>query len=204
MRVTRAEVIKTASDMADRNGLHNVSLKAIAENLGIRTPSLYNHIGSLDELLREIAHSGMRTMNEKILGAAAILSLATACSSKNVNEPTANESSQSASSESSSNGMDESSPMDDLKEDAKDAVLPSEGTADAKQSTLTGTISDIKDFMFTITADGTDYEFSFEQDQKPDGLSDVKDGDKVTVTYTGTVSEVDAFSGTVLSVKKAE
>ena len=63
-----------------------------------------------------------------ILGAAAILSLATACSSKNVNEPTANESSQSASSESSSNGMDESSPMDDLKEDAKDAVLPSEGT----------------------------------------------------------------------------
>ena len=128
-----------------------------------------------------------------ILGAAAILSLATACSSKNVNEPTANESSQSASSESSSNGMDESSPMDDLKEDAKDAVLPSEGTADAKQSTMTGTISDIKD-----------YEFSFEQDQKPDGLSDVKDGDKVTVTYTGTVSEVDAFSGTVLSVKKAE
>ena len=80
-----------------------------------------------------------------ILGAAAILSLATACSSKNVNEPTANESSQSASSESSSNGMDESSPMDDLKEDAKDAVLPSEGTADAKQSTMTGTISDIKD-----------------------------------------------------------
>lgn len=139
-----------------------------------------------------------------ILGAAAILSLATACSSKNVNEPTANESSQSASSESSSNGMDESSPMDDLKEDAKDAVLPSEGTADAKQSTMTGTISDIKDFMFTIIADGTDYEFSFEQDQKPDGLSDVKDGDKVTVTYTGTVSEVDAFSGTVLSVKKAE
>ena len=139
-----------------------------------------------------------------ILDAAAILTLATACSSKNVNEPTANESSQSASSESSSNGMDESSPMDDLKEDAKDAVLPSEGTADAKQSTMTGTISDIKDFMFTITADGTDYEFSFEQDQKPDGLSDVKDGDKVTVTYTGTVSEVDAFSGTVLSVKKAE
>ena len=120
-----------------------------------------------------------------ILGAAAILSLATACSSQNVNESTANESSQSASSGSSSNGMDESSPMDDLKEDAKDTLLPSEGTADTKQSTMTGTIN-------------------FEQDQKPDGLSDVKDGDKVTVTYTGTVSEVDAFSGTVLSVKKAE
>lgn len=50
MRVTRAEVIKTASDMADRNGLHNVSLKAIAENLGIRTPSLYNHTTSFYKL----------------------------------------------------------------------------------------------------------------------------------------------------------
>ena len=38
MRVTKAEVIKTASDMADRNGLHNVSLKAIAENLGFVPP----------------------------------------------------------------------------------------------------------------------------------------------------------------------
>ena len=46
MRVTKAEVIKTASDMADRIGLHNDSLKAIAVNLGIRTPSLYNQIGS--------------------------------------------------------------------------------------------------------------------------------------------------------------
>ena len=69
MRVTKAEVIKTASDMADRNGLHNVSLKAIAENFGF-VPPPYIIIGSLDELLREIAHSGMRTMNEKMIRAA--------------------------------------------------------------------------------------------------------------------------------------
>ena len=56
MRVTKAEVIKTASDMADRNGLHNVSLKAIAENLGIRTPSLYNHIGIWMNFLGKISH----------------------------------------------------------------------------------------------------------------------------------------------------
>ena len=35
-------------------------------------------------------------------------------------------------------------------------------------------------------------------------FADVKDGDTVTVTYTGTVDEVDAFDGTVLSVKKAK
>ncbi len=50
----------------------NVSLKAIAEILGIRTPPYNNHIGSLDELLREIAHSGMRTMNEKMIRAESV------------------------------------------------------------------------------------------------------------------------------------
>ena len=63
MRVTKAEVIKTASDMADRNGLHNVSLKAIAENLGIRTPSLYNHLGILYVLLLYIENIWMLTIN---------------------------------------------------------------------------------------------------------------------------------------------
>ena len=76
-------------------------------------------------------------------------------------------------------------------------------TACSSQST-TGTISDIKDFMFTVSADGKDYAFTFEADKKPEGLSEVKDGDKVTVTYTGTVNEVDAFDGTILSVTKAK
>ena len=69
---------------------------------------------------------------------------------------------------------------------------------------MTGTISDIKDFMFTITSDGNDYAFTFDNDKKPEGLAEVKDGDKVTVTYTGTVDAVDAFSGTIVSVKAAK
>lgn len=44
---------------------------------------------------------------------------------------------------------------------------------------MTGTISDIKDFMFTVSADGKDYAFTFEADKKPEGLSEVKDGDKL-------------------------
>ena len=52
--------------------------------------------------------------------------------------------------------------------------------------------------------DGNDYAFTFDNDKKPEGLAEVKDGDKVTVTYTGTVSAVDAFSGTVVSVKAAK
>lgn len=66
MRINKEAVVQTASDIADKNGLNNLSLKVVAEQLKIRTPSLYNHIASLDDLLREIAHKGMRTMNEQM------------------------------------------------------------------------------------------------------------------------------------------
>ena len=57
--------------------------------------------------------------------------------------------------------------------------------------------------MFSIT-DSSGASFALSFDTEPEGLSDVKNGDKVTVIYTGELSEVDTFTGTVLSVKKAE
>lgn len=70
MRLTRDAVIQAASELVDETGLHRISLKIIAEKLHIRTPSLYNHIDSLDDLLREIAHQGMATMNHNMAQAA--------------------------------------------------------------------------------------------------------------------------------------
>ena len=71
-------------------------------------------------------------------------------------------------------------------------------------STFTGTLDEVKDFMFVVTGeDGTCYEFTFDE-EKPEGLDSVNVGDKVTVTYTGTASEVDPFEGEVLSVEAAE
>ena len=69
------------------------------------------------------------------------------------------------------------------------------------EQTVTGTIDEIKDFMFIVTDDsGNSYEFSFET--KPDGLDNVQAGDRVKVTYTGELSEVDAFTGKIISVEK--
>ena len=62
-------------------------------------------------------------------------------------------------------------------------------TADA--STMSGTVTD---------AQGASYAFTFDG-EKPAGLDDAKIGDKVTVTYTGEISEVDPFEGEVLSVE---
>ena len=77
------------------------------------------------------------------------------------------------------------------------------GAASTEEKTLTGTIEEIKDFMFIVVDEsGAEYEFSF--DEKPQGLENVAVGDNVLVTYTGEVSEVDAFNGTVLSVEKQQ
>lgn len=66
MKITKEAVIQAASDIADEKGLNNLSLKVVAEKLNIRTPSLYNHINCLDDLLRAVAHKGMRQMNEQM------------------------------------------------------------------------------------------------------------------------------------------
>ena len=69
-------------------------------------------------------------------------------------------------------------------------------------SVITGKISDIKDFMFVITdKNGAEYALSFEG-EKPGGLFAVKDGDMVSVVYTGNLEQVEAFTGTIVSVTK--
>ena len=72
------------------------------------------------------------------------------------------------------------------------------------EQTLTGTLDEVKDFMFVVTDDnGDSYALTFEGNA-PEGLSEREVGDRVTVTYTGELSVVDAFTGQVLSVEAAE
>lgn len=136
---------------------------------------------------------------------AGVLALATACSSQGTTTATTAAQTTAAETTAAKETAEVKETADaketaDKKETA-DAKETTEKADEEKESTMTGTISDIKDFMFTITSDGNDYAFTFDNDKKPEGLAEVKDGDKVTVTYTGTVSAVAAFSGTVVSVK---
>ena len=78
-----------------------------------------------------------------------------------------------------------------------------EGCGRAEEKELTGTIDEIKDFMFVIT-DENDTPYSFTFEEKPEGLENVSEGDTVIVKYTGTISEVDPFEGEVISVEKTE
>ena len=73
----------------------------------------------------------------------------------------------------------------------------------AEEKILTGTLDEVKDFMFVVSdQNGTSYALNFEKE--PEGLSDVAVGDVVTVTYTGELSEIDPFTGVVLQVELAE
>ena len=80
-------------------------------------------------------------------------------------------------------------------------LIMEEGTTEEKE--VTGTIDEIKDFMFVVT-DENDTPYSFTFEEKPEGLENVSNGDTVTVRYTGTISEVDPFEGEVISVEKAQ
>ncbi len=92
---------------------------------------------------------------------------------------------------------------------SSEAVQEENGTAESGEtenaeksaSEVMGVLDEIKDFMFVVTDNaGASYAFTFEE--KPEGLEQVTVGDKVIVKYTGTISEVDAFTGEVLSIEK--
>lgn len=84
------------------------------------------------------------------------------------------------------------------------AACGASGTQQQESSTLTGKLDEKKDFMFVVTDDDdVSYQFSIDSSAAPEGYDDVAEGDSVTVTYTGTLSEVDPFEGTVISVEKA-
>lgn len=84
-----------------------------------------------------------------------------------------------------------------------DTGAASSSDSASAESKLSGTLDEKKDFMFVVTDEhGAAYEFTFDASAKPEGLDDVSEGDSVTVTYKGTVSEADPFDGTVISVEK--
>lgn len=70
-RLSREAVVEEAARLIDEEGLEALSLSALASRLGIRTPSLYNHVDGLEGLRRELALLGVRELGRR-LGRAAI------------------------------------------------------------------------------------------------------------------------------------
>jgi AcrR family transcriptional regulator len=65
--LNREHVIAAAVALADEAGRHDgVTLTAVAASLGVRTPSLYNHVSSLADLRLGMAEVGLALLTEAI------------------------------------------------------------------------------------------------------------------------------------------
>ena len=53
--LTLEQVVGAAAEIADRDGLDALSLASLASTLGVRSPSLYNHVDGLSGLHRQLA-----------------------------------------------------------------------------------------------------------------------------------------------------
>jgi AcrR family transcriptional regulator len=68
--LSREAVVEAAASLADENGLEAITLTALASELGIRTPSLYNHVAGLEGLRRELTLLGVRELGQRLSRAA--------------------------------------------------------------------------------------------------------------------------------------
>jgi AcrR family transcriptional regulator len=68
--LSREDVVDAAVRVADRGGPDGLTLAAVAAELGIRTPSLYNHVSGLPGLRRELALRGIRELSDRLRDAA--------------------------------------------------------------------------------------------------------------------------------------
>jgi AcrR family transcriptional regulator len=68
--LSTASVVAAAAEIADADGLDALTLARLAATVGVRTPSLYNHVGSLDDVRRRVALVAVRELAETMRDAA--------------------------------------------------------------------------------------------------------------------------------------
>lgn len=68
--LTKQIVVQAAANLINTEGLEALSLGHLAKELGIRTPSLYNHIDGLPGLMRELSILNARNLADRISEAA--------------------------------------------------------------------------------------------------------------------------------------
>lgn len=67
--LTTAKVVEQAAVLVDELGWQQLSLAALAERCGVRQPSLYKHIASLDALRGEVSAFALRELGEAMTAA---------------------------------------------------------------------------------------------------------------------------------------
>lgn len=69
-RLDKTIILDAAAKMTDEKGIANITLKSLAEELGVKSPSLYKHIKGLDELYKELMLYSWRLLEKDMMKAA--------------------------------------------------------------------------------------------------------------------------------------
>jgi AcrR family transcriptional regulator len=64
--IDKDAVVRAAAKIADDHGWDALTLARVAKKLRIRSPSLYNHVGGLEGLRRELRLLALRDLNEAL------------------------------------------------------------------------------------------------------------------------------------------
>ena len=64
--LTKEEIIEKAAALANEKGLSYLTVTTLSEYLGIRKPSLYNHIKTIDDLYYKLMIYGWKKVSEEI------------------------------------------------------------------------------------------------------------------------------------------
>ena len=74
MKIDRASIISAAMDLIEERGTEQLTLQLLAQKLGVKAPSLYNHIQSIQALREAVALSALETLEAELRDAAVGLS----------------------------------------------------------------------------------------------------------------------------------
>lgn len=69
-RITKEDILLTAVELVEEHGMPSLSMRELAERLGVKTPSLYNHIDSMEHLLVEVCQYAVSHFTAALLDAA--------------------------------------------------------------------------------------------------------------------------------------
>lgn len=72
--LTPERIVDVAADLVDRDGYAQLGLGKVAAELGVRTPSLYNHLDGLDDLRRRLTVRALTVLGADLQRAAVGLS----------------------------------------------------------------------------------------------------------------------------------
>lgn len=64
--LSKDDITEVAVKLANENGLSYLSITTLAEALGIKKPSLYNHMKSIDDVLRDIMIYGWKKVSYEL------------------------------------------------------------------------------------------------------------------------------------------